>query len=182
MSESSHPEDISGSSQANGAPHETIYEIGLLLLPVLREDEIAAVGERVHTALASARASILAEEAPKKIQLAYRIERSVAGKREKYTEAHFGFVKFELPEEEEETAAPSIANLERLLRSDMQILRYLLIRTSREAPGAPRMFFTSSSLEGRTIEKPVSLPEEPRGEVDERELDKSIDALISPEL
>src|SRR5205814_2385945 len=118
------------------------------------------------------------EAAPKKVQLAYRIERSAAGKREKFTESYFGFIKFELLED---GVGDIVAALEGMLRGDSQILRYLLIKTTREAPVAPRTIFSSKSLEGRTIERPTAKPEESVGEVSEEELDRSIEALVNPE-
>jgi ribosomal protein S6 len=180
MEEESRPEDTSEQTQANeGKGHEAIYEIGFHLVPTLTEAEAVAALERMHKALGKAEATILAEESPKKINLAYRIERSVAGKREKYTEGYFGFIKFEFSAESE-TIGESVNALEAMLRGDSHVLRYLLIKTTREAPVAPKAIFSSRSLEGRTIGKPVAQPEE-RGEVDEGELDKSIEALVGEE-
>lgn len=180
MEEESRSEDTSEQTQANeGKGREAVYEIGYHLVPTLTEAEAAAAFERMHTALGKASVAVLAQELPKKIALAYRIERSVAGKREKYTEGYFGFVKFEFPADSESVGA-AVNALEEMLRSDSQVLRYLLIKTSREAPVAPRAIFSSKSLEGRTIEKLV-VPLEDRGEVDEGELDKSIEALVGEE-
>lgn len=184
MEEESRSEDTSEQTQANeGKGHEAIYEIGFHLVPTLTADEAAAAFERMHKALETAEAKILTEESPKKISLAYRIERSVAGKREKFTEGYFGFIRFELPEDlgpEERAVGEAINALEAMLRGDSHVLRYLLIKTTREAPVAPRAIFSSRSLEGRTIAKPVAQPED-RGEVDEGELDKSIEALVADE-
>lgn len=177
MEEESRPEEIEGQTQANEPKgNEAIYEIGFHLVPTLSEEQVSAAFDRMHKALAGAEAKILAEESPKKIALTYRIERSVAGKREKYTEGYFGFIKFEFPEDSE-TVGESVNALETMLRGDSFVLRYLLIKTTREAPVAPKAIFSSRSLEGRTIGKPVAAPEE-RGEVDEGELDKSIEALV----
>src|SRR3989344_3831606 len=188
MEEEPRPEDtseqtLSDAKAMEGTPSEkgnqSVYEIGFHLVPTLTEAEAADAFQRMHTALSKASASILAQELPKKISLAYRIERSVAGKREKYTEGYFGFVKFEFLAESE-SVGEAVNALEEMLRGDSQVLRYLFIKTSREAPVAPRTVFASRSLEGRTIGKPVAAPEE-RGEVDEGELDKSIEALVGEE-
>ena len=182
MEEESRSEDISEQTQANeGTGREAVYEIGFHLVPTLTEAEAVVAFGRMHAALEKVSAVVLAEEAPKKIALAYPIERSTQGKRDKYTEGYFGFIKFEIPEVDERVGE-SVNALETMLRSDAQVLRYLFIKTSREAPVAARTVFSSRSLEGRTIEKLVSVPEESVGEVDEGELDKSIDALVSTEL
>ena len=179
MQEYSRSAPEAGQTQAKniseGEGREAVYEIGFHLVPVLTEQEIAEAFDRLHKALARAKAAILAEESPKKMPLAYRIERSVAGKREKYTEGYFGFIKFELPEADD--AGTHAAAFEQMLRGDSAVLRYLFIKTSREAPAAPKALYSSKSLEGRTIEKHSALPEE-RVEVSEEELDKSIEALV----
>ena len=178
MAEISRPEDTSEQSQANqGKSHAPVYEIGFHLVPTLTEEEAAAAFARIGKALDTAGATVLDKESPKKISLAYRIERSVSGKREKYTEGYFGFVKFELPEE---GAGEAAQQLDGMLHTDHEVLRYLLIKTSREAPVAPRTVFSSRSLEGRTIERKTAV-EEPTAEVSEEELDKSIEALVGDE-
>lgn len=188
MEEISRSEENSGQTPSvakamEGKPSEQsnqpVYEIGFHLVPALTEEEAAAASLRLHKAIAGIGAIILAEEAPKKIPLAYRIERSVAGKREKFTEALFGFVKFELPEAE--GIGGHIPGLEKMLREEDSVLRFLLIKTTREAPAQPKALFASRSLEGRIIEKPIAAPEE-RGEISEEELDKSIEALVGDEI
>ncbi|MGH7141061.1 MAG: 30S ribosomal protein S6 [Minisyncoccia bacterium] len=162
-------------SQANQAKNDAaVYEIGFLLVPTIDEDAALAAFSRLRKTLDELSASVLAEESPKKISLAYRIERSSEGKREKYSDGYFSFVKFELPEE---GAGAAVQMFETKLRADRHVLRCLLIKTSREAPVAPRSIFASKSLEGRVIERPVAALEE-RGPVDEGELNKSIDALV----
>ncbi|MDZ4226029.1 MAG: hypothetical protein U1C66_00890, partial [Patescibacteria group bacterium] len=115
---------------------------------------------------------IIKEQFPQKMTLAYTIERAAAGKREKYVETYFGFIKFAAERE-------TIPGLEALLRGSKEILRYLLIETTREEPViARRAVYSSHRLEGETIKKPTSAPETP-SEVSEEELTKSIDALVN---
>lgn len=175
MAELSQVSESEALSQANKAKSDTaVYEIGLLLVPILDEDAALAAFARLRKTLDRLSASVLAEESPKKISLAYRIERSSEGKREKYSDGYFGFVKFELPEE---GAGAAVQTLEVQLHADRHVLRHLLIKTSREAPVAPRSIFASKSLEGRSIERPVAALEDHKP-LDEGELDKSIEALV----
>ena len=105
--------------------------------------------------------------------LAYTIERSDSGKREKFTEAYFGWIKFA-------TERGSIPPLQENLRAMPEVLRYLVIETVREDVSAPRRaVFTSDRLEGQTLKKPVVVKEEKAAEVSEEELDKSLEGLIS---
>ena len=147
-----------------------VYEIGYHLVPTLAEAEVAPMADKIRAMLGNA--EIIKEEAPRKINLAYIIERPGAGRREKYAEAYFGFKKFALDKEH-------INGIEQGLRAERAVLRYLLIQTVREEAAARRAVFTSDRLEGETIKKPVAKVAEEKAEVSEEELDKSIDALVS---
>ena len=172
MKEISHPEaPAEGFTQAND--ETAVYEVGFHVVPTVQETEVAAVAARLHAALLKAEGKIIEEIPPKKIQFAYRIERSVAGKREKYTEGYFGSIKFEAPRE-------AIKPFEEMLRADHEILRFLLVHTTRESIViTPRAVFSSDRLEGETIAKPTVVTEEKHAEVSDEELNKSIDALVS---
>ncbi|HVV15256.1 MAG TPA: 30S ribosomal protein S6 [Candidatus Paceibacterota bacterium] len=164
------------SSQAN-APKDTrlIYEIGFHVVPTVEEAKVGDVVETIRTALSSIKADIIGEQFPNKITLAYEVERSTTGKREKYTQAYFGWIKFAVEERD------GISSVEAMLRSSKDILRYLLVASSLvEAIQPRRAVFSSNRLEGETIKKPTAAPEE-AGVVSEAELDKSIEALVSDE-
>ena len=149
-----------------------VYEVAFHVVPTVEETKVGDVVETIRTVLTKASAEIIKDQFPQKMTLAYAIERSVAGKREKYAESYFGFIKFA-------TERSEIGALETVLKNSKEILRYLLIETSREdIVIARRAVYSSNRLEGETIKKPTSTPEA-SGEVSEEELQKSIDALVS---
>jgi ribosomal protein S6 len=180
MADMSHPEALAeGLTQANSTPSgdtRPIYEIGYHLMPTLTEEGVAAAVEALRKTLGDA--EIIKDEAPVKIPLAYMIERRGQGKREKYTEAYFGFIKFALAGQA--TDKENIGALEQYLRATNEILRHLLIETVREDIGITprRAVFTSDRLEGEILKKPVAEAEK-AVEVSEEELDKSIDAIVA---
>lgn len=161
------------STQAN-APKDPrpVYEVGFHVVPTIPEGEVGAVVEKIRAALSKGGAEIITEKFPEKMTLTYTIERATSGKREKFGEAYFGFIKFA-------TEREFIGSLEEVLRSMKEILRYLLVETVREEAMARRAIFTSDRLEGETIKKPAAAPEESKGPVSEEELEKSIEALTS---
>lgn len=160
------------SSQASAQDSRPVYEVGFHVLPTVEEGNVGEVLEAIRTELVKGGAEIITEQFPQKITLAYTIERAVAGKREKYTNAYFGSIKFA-------TERETIPALETLLRSISTILRHLLIETVREETTVSRRaVFSSNRLEGETIKKPTASPETST-EVSEEELQKSIDALVS---
>src|SRR5665213_445226 len=73
---------------------KTTYEVGFHLIPTLSEAQVAEALEAVRAVLVKEGAEALGEQAPERMTLAYRIERSISGKREKYTESYFGWIKF----------------------------------------------------------------------------------------
>lgn len=161
------------SSQASQQETRPIYEIGFHVVPQVDEAQAAQVVETLKSTLISKNAEIISEGAPARMRLAYTIDRAESGRHEKFDEAYFGFIKFAIDREH-------IHELESLLRADRQILRFLLVHTSREdvALAPRRVMFASDRLEGETIKKPVAAPEK-AGEVSEEDLEKSIDALVS---
>ncbi len=171
MSEISHSAEAE-SSQANNVPKEkgnAVYEVGFHIVPTTGEDGVAPVVESIRKLLGSA--EIITEGYPRKITLAYQVERATQGKREKYTESYFGHIKFA-------TVREVLPALQSALTALQPLLRFLIVETVREdiAAAPRRAVFTSDRLEGKTIERPAGTAEKP-SEVSEAELDKSIEAL-----
>ena len=160
-------------SQANEQKDtRPVYEVAFHVVPTVEEAKVGDVVEKIRAELAQAGAEIIKDQFPQKMALAYTIERRAAGKREKFAESYFGFIKFAAERE-------AVAGLEGLLRISKEILRYLLIETEREEPViARRAVYSSNRLEGETIHKPAATPETP-SEVSEEDLQKSIDALVN---
>ncbi len=174
MAETSQAEQAS--SQATISPSAAtvknttqVYEVGFHIVPTVGDEGVSAVVESVRTALGDA--EIISEGFPKKITLAYQVERAATGKREKYTESYFGHIKFAMNRD-------NITAFTEAVRVMQPILRFLIIETVREdiATAPRRAVFTSDRLEGKTLEKPVAAPEK-AAEVSDAELDKSIEAL-----
>ncbi|MBY0472833.1 30S ribosomal protein S6 [Patescibacteria group bacterium] len=169
MAEKSQTAEVLTQANSESRP---VYEVGFHILPTVGDEGVAGVVDQIRSALGNA--EIISEQFPERKRLAYTVERSLTGKREKYDEAYFGFIKFALERE-------SINAFEDALRANKNVLRFLLIETVREdiSTAPRRAVFASDRLEGETIQKPKAVAEEPAGEVSEAELDKSIDALVS---
>lgn len=158
------------SSQANDL-NQTVYEVGFHVVPTVAEAEVGGVVEKIRSVLEKANAEIIKEEFPAKRTLAYVVERAMHGKREKYSESYFGFIKFAAEKS-------TIADVTAAIRGMNEILRFLVVQTVREDVGpSRRAVFSSDRLEGETIKKPIAAPE--AGEVSDEELNKSIDALVN---
>lgn len=155
------------STQANDST--PVYEIGYHVVPTVGDEGIPAVVDAIRAALKDA--EIISEGFPQKVSLAYVVERATQGKREKYAEAYFGFIKFA-------TDRDSLVAFTAKVATMPQVLRHLIIETVREdlMQQKQRSVFASDRLEGKTLEKPASTPEK-AAEVSQEELDKSLEAL-----
>ncbi len=163
------PQGVEPSTQADMVPKTPVYELGYHLVPAVGDEGTAAAVDAIKKLLGDV--EVIAEGAPAKMALAYTIERATQGKREKFTESYFGWVKFA-------TERDTIPPIEQKLRGMDTILRYILINTVREdtMQQPRRAVFASDRLEGETIKR-APRAEEKGGEVSEADLEKSIEAL-----
>lgn len=163
------------SSQANAYSDErAVYEVGFHVVSTIPEGEVGAVVEKIRAEIKKNDAEVIAERAPQKMTLAYTIERPVSGGvRENHGSAYFGAIKFE-------TTPETIPALQTMLRGMKEVLRFIVVETTREEISAAprRAVFSSDRLEGKTIEKRPGAVEK-GGQVSDEELDKSIEALVS---
>ena len=160
-------------SQASASTQATVdarpvYEVGYHLLPSIPEGDVAAVADKIRALLGSS--EIISQGTPAKMTLAYTIERAQGGKREKFTQTYFGWVKFVVEDNS------GIEALQASLRAMPEVLRYIVISTIREEGTAKRAVFGSDRLEGETIAKAPRQAEK-AAEVSEAELNKSLEGL-----
>ena len=154
-----------------------VYEIGYLVVSSVLEEQLSAEADKVKKIVTDAGASIIAEEMPHKEHLAYEMRRkTVSGSYEKYDEAYFGWVKFELTSDKIE----AVKNAVTLLPS---VLRMLLTSTVRENTYLGKRaadVVASMSLKRTSPETPTS-PMIEKKEVTPasiEEMDKSIDEMV----
>lgn len=184
-----HSERITGCKKMTETTHEdrmSVYEIGYLITPSIPEEKVPAEVEGVKRIIAAAGASVLAEEAPHLLKLAYEIRRkTMAGSYDKFTEAYFGWIKFEAGSSAIETAKKAIEILP-------SVLRMLLITTTREntylGKHAPAIAAEIGGRKAVTAEKAPSKPFEAKAgaktetgsdaPASVEEMDKSIDAMV----
>ena len=100
------------------------YEVGYHLLPTLSEDEAQAATKDLMNFLKKEGATAVGDKAPVKIDLAYAIEKRIAGKLTDFSTAYFGWVAFEVPPKNIET-------VKKFMDTNPSVLRYLMISTTK---------------------------------------------------
>ena len=145
-----------------------IYEAGYLLVPELAEGAVAEEVNSLKTLILDKFGGAeISSEMPKPIDLAYTMERRVGSKNEKYSKAHFGWIKFEVSPE-------AIGAIKAVLDNNNKIIRFLIIKTVRN-----NTLVTKKALRAGENGKKKSADEnEPVAAMSEEELDKTIEGLV----
>lgn len=102
-----------------------VYEIGYHLVPSIPAEKVAAEVDAIKALITKHKGEFIADEFPKLRPLAFMMKKDVDGMRHKYTEAYFGWVKFEIESGE-------IAAIKSALDINKKVLRFLLVTTVRE--------------------------------------------------
>jgi ribosomal protein S6 len=150
-----------------------IYEIGYLIAASVAEENVSAEVEKIKKIISDAGASVIAEEMPRRQDLAYTIRRkTVSGSYDKYDQAYFGWIKFEL-------ATKSVVAMKKAIEVIPAVLRMILITTVREntylgkhAPVIAAKAPVVSQSHAPAVDEAPVVP------VTIEEMDKSIDEMV----
>ena len=113
-------------SETTHADNKSVYEIGYLIVTSIPEEKIPAESDAINKIITASGASMIADEAPSRIKLAYEMrKKNVSGAYEKYDEAYFGWVKFEV-------GSDGIEDIKKAIEKMPSVLRMLLISTVKE--------------------------------------------------
>jgi ribosomal protein S6 len=105
-----------------------VYEIGYHILPI-SEEEVHAEVNVITEALKKLNAEFVGEKLPVRLDLAYTIEKKIDGVNRRFDSAYFGWVAFAIP-------ASTIGEVKAAMDHDQNILRSIIVKTSREAVAA----------------------------------------------
>ena len=104
----------------------SVYEIGYLIASSVNEGQVGAEEEKIKKIITGAGGSVIAEESPYFRDLAYTISRkTLAGSYDKYDNAYFGWIKFEI-------SSGVVESVKKAVEALPTVLRALLITTVRE--------------------------------------------------
>jgi ribosomal protein S6 len=151
-----------------------IYEAGFHLLSTLSEAQAGENFNELKKGIEDAGGEIISEEAPRRISLAYQVEKKVANKREIHKESYFGWIKFE-------STGETANDITQLLKKNTNVLRTLVVRTVRED-----VFYHAEDEEPAGETEPENQTDHETSEKEtkeketekDRDLDESIDELV----
>jgi len=143
------------------ADTEQVYELGYLLSPSLSEESVLEEVKHIHSCITERSGTVVGEGHPKFVQLAYRMEKTVAHKKQVFETAFFGWIRY--------AASPAHAeDIARLLKDKEHLVRFLLVKSALDTP-----------LPSRTPRAvaPKRKPEVPQT-LDEAALERELEGLL----
>jgi ribosomal protein S6 len=152
----------------------TVYEVSYILLPSLAESEIPAKVGSMKDLITQAGGAVVSFEDPVLIDLAYPMTRVTPTSRVKVSSGYFGWVKFELSQEE-------VGKIKNKLDNDGEVVRYLIVKTVKENTllnGKMNLAREDKKRE-EVVEEEEVVPEVEEKETSTEEVDKSIDELVA---
>ena len=102
-----------------------VYEISFIFDNKLDEGAALEKSNAIKQSIATLGGSFISEEAPYMRELAYEMTRVVNNINVRFNEGYFGWIKFEMD-------ADKVILLEKGLKLDNQVIRYLVVKTVRE--------------------------------------------------
>ncbi len=145
--------------------NKKIYELGYHVLPNLSEDEVTKVVTGIKDTLAKMEASVISEQFPQMMTLAYELGKEIENKTRRFNTAYFGWIKFEV-----ETA--QIESFKAEMDKNLNILRFIIIKTVRESTLATPKVAYQRPVKRASTDVASGTP------MDEAAVDKKIDEMM----
>lgn len=149
-----------GSQDGAYTPEPRVYELGYHILPTVDEGNIEKEREALVAIITQFGGVVISEEMPALVDLAYDMDKIIKNKRNIFSQAYFGWIKFDIKPDNIEVLDDSVNAVE-------SVLRHLVIKTVREntivsetpyrlAKTATRNTSDEEVLEGDEVERPVA--------------------------
>ncbi len=122
-----------------GGIEPVAYELAFHVLPTVAEGEVATVVAGLISELTRAGATIFDQEAAERFDLAYEIEKYLEGRHRHFKSAYFGWVRFRL-------TPAALEGVAEYLGAHKELLRYLLVRLTKEEEARPFRFHESLAV------------------------------------
>ncbi len=156
------------------------YELAFHVLPTVADGEVEKVQHDLRAEIEKVGGTFDTEEAAARFDLAYPISIRVDGKHKTFATSHLGWIRFMLIGSELDALKEELD-----VRTDL--LRYMIIKLTKEEAAQPFKVHEVVSKMPETIGDDPDAPvieakhedEKEEGEVEEQELDKSLDKIVA---
>ena len=125
--------------------------------------------EAVKGLLEKIKAETISEDFPRLRVLAYPLSKVIGGSKKTFKEAYFGWIKFEAD-------AEAVVEFKKEVEKLSNVLGFLIIKTVKENTLYGNKF--APKYEGKPKKEEEKRVEEPKGPINEEEIDKTIEDLV----
>lgn len=108
-----------GSPEGVYTPEPRVYELGYLLMPSVNEGNLSNERDALVALITKFKGIVISEGQPQLIDLAYDMTKVINNKKHIYSQAYFGWIKFDVTPDLVEALTEEVEALENLLRSIM---------------------------------------------------------------
>lgn len=147
----------------------TVYEIGFHIAPIVGDEKLAYEVSEMKGLLEKIKAETISEDFPRLRVLAYPLSKVIGGSKKTFKEAYFGWIKFEAD-------AEAVVEFKNEVEKLSNVLRFLIIKTVKENTLYGNKF--APKYEGKPKKEEEKRVEEPKGPINEEEIDKTIEDLV----
>lgn len=157
-------------SEISEGAEKRVYELGYLLVPTIKQDDVPALYGNLKELLASLEGEVITDEMPRTTPLSYTMQKVTSNVRHKFNTAYFGWVKFYMK-------PAKVLELKSKLDLDHDFIRFLIVKTVKENTIASKRFIRDDMSHRRTVSPRKESG--PVAEINKEEIDKEIDAMVA---
>jgi ribosomal protein S6 len=161
---------VSAVAADTASDERRVYELGYLAVSTLTEAQLSAAVASVRSAIEGKGGSIISEDAPKDLVLAYTMYTRSQEKNIPHEKAFFGSLKFEGSPESAEPIRSFVAGNNAFIRS----ILYTTVAEDTRAKIAPEKL-----KEVRATGTITKAAKKEKSEISESELDKTVDSIVA---
>ncbi|MCI5051285.1 MAG: 30S ribosomal protein S6 [Candidatus Pacebacteria bacterium] len=114
-----------GSQEGVYTPEPRVYELGYLLMPSVNEGDLGNERDALVALITKHKGIVISEGQPALIDLAYEMTKVINNKKHTYTQAYFGWIKFDVTPDVVEALTEEV-------ESGASLIRSIMIKTERE--------------------------------------------------
>lgn len=108
-----------GSPEGVYTPEPRVYELGYLLIPSVSEGDLSEERDALVALITKFKGIVISEGQPQLIDLAYDMTKTINNKKHTYSQAYFGWIKFDVTPNLVESLTEEVETIKNLLRSIM---------------------------------------------------------------
>lgn len=108
-----------GSPEGVYTPEPRVYELGYLLMPSVSEGDLGNERDALVALITKSKGIVISEGQPQLIDLAYDMTKVINNKKHIYSQAYFGWIKFDVTPDLVEALTDEVEASENLIRSIM---------------------------------------------------------------